>query len=369
LIACILFSESSLNLGGQELQLLQQMQALKARGIKTHLLCRPNAKIATKAKQLKLEMSPVSFCNSLHFPSIWRVRQRLVNLRPDAIICHSGHDTNVCALAARLISNRPAILRSRTYQPGVPGSFVYNHLVDLTMVPSASLRRQILVNPNIHSGRIHIVYPGIAFEAIEAAAMLPLPPELTSWLADHPGPLLVHAAMLRPEKGHLFMLEVIDGLRTLFPQVRCIMAGEGEMISRIETRIRQLDLSEHVYLSGMLNMVAPLLRKADVVILPSTVEPLGMTQIEALALEVPVVANRIDGIPETIEDGVTGWLVQAGDKLAWHNTLAEVLDKPQLARQRAHAGRLAVTAKFAVDNNTNQILELIGQVQRVSNRT
>jgi hypothetical protein len=96
----ILFSESSLNLGGQELQLLQQMQALNARGIKTHLLCRPNAKIATKATQLGLAMTTIAFRNSMHLPSIFQVRRCFVSLRPDALICHSGHDANVCAIAA-----------------------------------------------------------------------------------------------------------------------------------------------------------------------------------------------------------------------------------------------------------------------------
>ena len=366
MIACILFSESSSNLGGQELQLLQQMQALKARGIRTHLLCRPDAKIATKAQQLGLTMTSVPFRNSLHFTSIRQVRRCLIKLRPDAIICHSGHDTNVCALAARLVRNRPVILRSRTYQPGVPGSFAYNHLVDLTMVPSAALRSQLLANHRICPERIQVVYPGIAFEAIETAATTPLPPELASWLASHPGPLLVHAAMLRPEKGHLFMLDVVNNLRVRFPRIRCVMAGEGEMYSSMATRIQQLDLSEHVYLAGMLSPVAPLLLRADAVVLPSTAEPLGMAQIEALALDVAVVANRVDGIPETIEDGVTGWLVQAGDNLAWQKALAEVLENPQHARQRAHAGRLAVTERFAVDRNTNQILALIEQVQNAA---
>lgn len=348
--------------------MLQQMLALKARGIMTHLLCRSNSKIATKAKQLGLEMTAISFRNSLHFPSIWQVRRCLVNLRPQAIICHSGHDTNVCALAARLVRHRPVILRSRTYQPGRPGAFTYNRLVDLTMVPSAALRKQILVNHRIYPERIHVVYPGIAFEAIETAAKTPLRPELASWLESHPGSLLVQVAMLRGEKGHLFMLEVIHGLRARFPRIRCVMAGEGEMYSSVATRIHELDLSEHVYLAGMLNIVAPLVRQAEALVLPSTMEPLGMAQIEALALEVAVVANRVGGIPETIEDGVTGWLVQAGDVLAWQNALTEVLDNPQQARQRAHAGRLAVMARFAVEKNTDQILALIAQVQSVLNK-
>jgi len=141
------------------------------------------------------------------------------------------------------------------------------------------------------------------------------------------------------------------------------------MYSSVESRIRQLNLSEHVYLAGMLNIVAPLMQRADAVVLPSIVEPLGMAQIEALALEVPVVANRVDGIPETIQDGVTGWLVQAGDILAWQNALTEVLDNPQLARHRACAGKMEVMARFALDKNTDQILALITQAQSASNNT
>lgn len=367
MITGILFSESSPNLGGQELQLLQQMQTLNTRGIKTHLLCRADSKIAARAQQLGLEITTIPFRNSIHFPSIWQARKCLVKFRPDALICHSGHDTNICALASRLIRNRPIILRSRTYQPGMPGSFAYNHLVDMTMVPSEALRQQILENRQIFPERIRVVYPGIAFEAIKANETVPLPPDLASWLDAHPGTLLVHVAMLRGEKGHLFLLEVINALRARYPQIRCVMAGEGELHQRLEMRIRELDLTEHVYLAGMVSKVAPLLRRADVVVLPSTMEPLGMAQIEALALEIPVVANRVGGIPETIDDGVTGWLVQPGNIAAWQDALTEVLDNPQRAKQRAQAGRLMVMEKFSVGNNANQILALIAQARNASN--
>ena len=343
--------------------MLQQMQALHARGITTHLLCRQRAKIAGKARQLQLGMTMVPFRNSLHLPSIWQVRKFLLNFQPNAIICHSGHDANVCALAARLLRKRPVILRSRTYQPDIPSAFPYNHLVDMTMVPSAALRRKILANPAIDPERVHVVYPGIAFDTIQADAKKPFAADVAGWLSRHPGPLLVHTAMMRPEKGHLFMLQVMDGLRMRYPHIRCVMAGEGEMLSAIEAQICQLDLSEHVYLAGMLNNVAPLLGRADAVVLPSTAEPLGMAQIEALALQVPVVANDVDGIPETIEQGVTGWLVQPGNILAWQNALAAILDNPEQAHQRACAGQLVVTSRFAVNRNTEQILSLIEQAQ------
>jgi glycosyltransferase involved in cell wall biosynthesis len=364
MIKSVLFAESSPNLGGQELQLLQQMQALRTRGILTHLLCKPESRIRSKATQLGLPMTLIPFRNSLHLPSIWRVRQCIRNLHPDALICHSGHDTNVCALAARTVHDRPVIIRSRTYQPGIPSSFTYNHMVDLTMVPSEALRARILVNRRINAESVHVVYPGVAFDTIEAAAKMPLSPELASWLASHPGPLLVHAAMLRGEKGHLFLLDVINDLRAQFPRIRCIMAGEGEMRSRVQARILELGLAEHVYLAGMLDNVAALMSHADIVVLPSTVEPLGMVQIEALALEVPVAANRVDGIPETIEDGITGWLLPAGGRSAWHKALSEALERPEHARSLARAGRQAVLKRFAVAHNTDQILLLIEQARR-----
>jgi len=355
----LLFSESSPNLGGQELQLLQQMAALQQRGVAVRLLCRPASRIGQLARERGLDTCTIPFRNSLHIPSILAVARMVRAWRPAAVISHSGHDANNCAIAARLaclVGNRPRLIRVRTYQPGPPHAWTYNILADLTLVPSEAMRRSLLEHPRIHPERIRVLYPGLDFERIEQEAQAPLPPQLAAWLASHPGPLLAHAAMLRGEKGHGLMLEVMARLVKVFPGLRYVVAGEGELRSSLESSVRRMGLSEHVLIAGLLASVPPLLRRADLVVMPSSYEPLGMSQIEALALGVPVVASRTGGIPETVEDRRTGLLVEPGDVSQWTSALSWALEHLPEMRGMAQAGGNFVKSRFSMTANIDQLL-------------
>jgi glycosyltransferase involved in cell wall biosynthesis len=355
----ILFTESSNNLGGQELQALQQMVALENKGIKTRLACRENSGISERAALLGLQRITVPFCNSLHLPSMLIMRRLIQNWRPQAIISHSGHDANIAALSAGFLSLRPVLVRSRTYQPGRPKAWTYNRFADVTVVPSAELRRQILANPRIKSERVNVLYPGIDFTGLERAASEPLPQKIISWLNQRTGPLVVQAAMLRPEKGHLFMLDVIAQISGRFGGIRYVIAGEGEQRERIEERISVLGLTESVLLAGLMNPLAPLLKCADLVVMPSFYEPLGMAQSEALVLGAPVVASKVGGIPETVTDGETGLLVEPGNQEAWATALTWALHNLSSMRQMAQDGGKQVRSQFSVEANSAGLLRII----------
>lgn len=355
----ILFSESSPNLGGQELQLLHQMVTLKQRGIVVKLVCRPASGIYQAASQSGLELVPIAFRNSLHLPSILSIRHLLKTWRPDIVVSHSGHDANVCGVAARLIRHRPRMVRVRTYQHDIPHAWSYNWLADMTLVPSQEMRARILHNPRIQPARIHVLYPGLDFAEIARDARQALPESVAVWLAQHPGRLIVHAAMLRPEKGHLMMLDVLARLLPRFPDLRYVIAGEGEQRSGIEARVRELGITENVCMAGMLQPVAPLLQRAQLVIMPSLIEPLGMAQIEALSLGVAVVASNVDGIPETIDAGQTGLLVEPGAIQAWVDVIGWALEHPERMAAMAAAGRTRVLEKFSSEANIARFLALI----------
>ena len=356
----ILFSESSPNLGGQELQLLQQMAELQQRGLEVRLLCRATSRIASVATDRGLPTSSVPFRNSLHPPSIAAIVGIIRAWRPDAIISHSGHDANNCAIAARLCGpRRPRLIRVRTYQPGLPHAWTYNHLADLTLVPSEEVRRNLLANPRIRPERIRVLYPGLDLERLDRDAGQPVPAHIATWLAQHPGPLLVHAAMLRNEKGHAVMLDALTQLVAEFPTLRYLIAGEGELRETLAVAVRQRGLTEHVLIAGLVPGVAALYQRAALVVMPSLVEPLGMSQSEALALGVPVVASRTGGIPETVEDQRTGLLVTPGDAAAWVAALRWALQHPAEMRSMAQAGREFVRAHFSTPANIERLLNFI----------
>lgn len=358
----ILFSESSPNLGGQELQLLQQMTALRGRGIAVKLACRPASGIHNAAQEWDLDVVPVPFRNSLHIPSLHQVADLLRDWKPAAVISHSGHDANICGLAARLVSPRPYLIRARTYQHGIPHSWTYNWLADMTLVPSREMRERILRNPSIRPERIYILYPGLPFAEIASKARQPLPGIIEKWLVAHPGRLLVHAAMLRAEKGHLFMLDVLTRLLPDFPDLRYVIVGEGEERGAIQERIHALKIEEYVLLAGMVRPVAALLKQAEIVIMPSLIEPLGMAQIEALSLGIPVAASHVGGIPETITHWETGLLAEPGNPQAWQDAIAWGLNHHEQMQTMAAAGRTDVLTRFSIEANIERLLGLIGNL-------
>jgi glycosyltransferase involved in cell wall biosynthesis len=349
----VVFTESSPNLGGQELQLLEQARGLAARGVQARLLCPPTSRIAELAGEYRVPVSPVTFRNSLHPPSVLSVRNVLSQWKPDAVLSHSGHDADVCALAARLISRRPRLLvRMRTYQHGLPHAWTYNRLFDRTLVPSEEIRRRLLANPRIKGERIAVLRPGIAFAALEARGKQALDPGLEQTLARFPPRRLTHAAMLRGEKGHLFMLEVLARLRQRFPDLCYVIAGEGELEQTVRSKAKTLGLEANVCFAGLVRNLAALYVRSELVLMPSLYEPLGMSQIEALGLGIPVVASRVGGIPETMEH----LLVPPGDTEAWAQALAWALEHRDEMRASAAAGRADVRRRFELASVLDELM-------------
>jgi len=357
----VFFSDSSINIGGQELQALQQMRSLNTLGYKTILLCKPKSAIAVRAKGEGLHVIEIPFRNAFHIPSLMKLFSLVKAKSPVAMFCHGSHDALVCALVgmvqAFLASGSIPVFRMKTFQHGYPLSFAYNYLFSGTVIPSDYLRSRFLANPAINPNKLQVVYPGIDFSALDNVAEQ-LPDHVSSWLDSHPGPVISHGAILRGEKGHGTILKALPLVLKVFPNVRYLIAGEGQDKSLLEADIAALGLNENVLLTGILKKIAPLLRKSDLAVLPSIVEPLGMFQIEAQYLEVPTIASRVGGIPETILDQKTGLMIEPGNVEQWANAIIWMLSNPKSAKQMAEAGRKMVIEKFSLNANTNRLLDL-----------
>jgi glycosyltransferase involved in cell wall biosynthesis len=357
----ILFLESSKNIGGQELQLLQQMRELNQLGYQTKLLCKADSRINDFAISQALDVGVIPFRNALHLPSIFGVIRQILKLKPTVLICHSGHDAIIGSLAARLAkpwSSRPKVIRMRTYQPGLPSSFSYNYLFDKTYTPSDHLRKKILSNQKIKSDRIDVLYPGIDFSKLDSADS-PLPDDLSDWLRDHPGSIICHGAMLRGEKGHEIILRALPQVIKHAPDLRYVIAGEGPEKEHLTKLVQELDLKNHVYFAGMVSPIAPLLKISTLAVLPSLMEPLGMFQIESQYLEIPTIASNVDGIPETLIHEQTGLLVAPGDVNAWAQNMIWALANLDVIRSWAKVGKDYVVKKFSTASNTKELVRII----------
>ncbi len=366
----LFFCESSLNLGGQELQALQQACILKKQHFIPLILCRKHSKLHQAALELGLDVQTIPFRNALDLISLWRLSRLVLRHKPAAVICHSGHDSNLCSLAIHFLGitgihhPRPRLIRSKTYLAGTPNAWLYNRIFDHTLTPSQSLKNELCTsNPKINPERISVLYPGIDSQLLAQQARDPLPSTLSVALSKTLGPIVLHAAMLRSEKGHLFMLNVIKQLKAKFPDILYVAAGEGNIKPFLESKIKEYGLENNTLLAGRISPIAALMKRSHVVVMPSIYEPLGMSQLEALALGVPVVVSEEGGLVETVKHGVSGWICpkpgQSAANSSWVRALTEVFENHTKAKSMALVGQQDVLKRFDIRTNQISLLKYI----------
>jgi glycosyltransferase involved in cell wall biosynthesis len=185
------------------------------------------------------------------------------------------------------------------------------------------------VAARVRAKRTEVIYPGVR-----------APPA-----AGHKEPWTIGAAgRLTPIKGYDRLIAAFAGLRGSHPLVRLEIAGDGPSRDDLQRQVAQLGLGGAVTFLGWVNDIATAMTRWTIFLQPSLEEALGITVLQAMAAGLPVVASDVGGIPEIVEDGVTGRLVAPGDASALATAMAEMLSQPE---QRARLGAAAaVRARY-----------------------
>lgn len=151
---------------------------------------------------------------------------------------------------------------------------------------------------------------------------------------------------LMPEKGFDLLIRAVAVLRREYPQLRLSIAGEGAERPRLESLIRQLDCGRQIDLVGHLSDVRELLQTCDAFVLSSRREAFPNVLLEAMALEVPVAASRIAGVPDLITDDETGLLFEPEDVAAMAASIRRFIENGELRTRLAAAGRALVESRY-----------------------
>jgi colanic acid/amylovoran biosynthesis glycosyltransferase len=176
---------------------------------------------------------------------------------------------------------------------------------------------------------------------------------------------IICVGTLHEVKGQRFLVEACRLLAHEGVDVECRLVGAGADARALQERIQALGLADRVHLTGERTrpQIAELLRRSDVLVTPSVPtrkgkrEGIPLVLMEAMASGVPVVASRISGIPELIEDGVSGLLVPPGEPAALALALGRLHDDEQLRRRLALGGRAKVEQEFDVEQSAALLVD------------
>ncbi|MBL7068436.1 MAG: lipopolysaccharide heptosyltransferase II [Candidatus Omnitrophica bacterium] len=169
---------------------------------------------------------------------------------------------------------------------------------------------------------------------------------------------------LTPIKGHIYLIKALSVVSRMVPKLKLLIVGEPspgkEGYKReLELLVRRLGLSQVVEFTGWKEDIPEVMSQLDLLVLPSvTQEAFGRVIIEAQACGVPVVATRIGGIVDLIEDGVNGLLVTPEDIQALTESMLKIYKDPESAQRLAVEARRNVEEKFSLDKMAQRTVDL-----------
>ncbi len=239
------------------------------------------------------------------------------------------------------------------------GSMLGGHIVTV----ATSTRDELIKQHIISLERTTVIHTGTDLERFtrtlsrsEACQRLSLDPDR---------PVVGWAARFTLQKAPLDFIRVADKVRNALPDVQIYMAGEGELESEVIALINQLSLQDTIIRAPWQSDVPAMLSAFDVYALGSYWEGLPLSVLEAMAMDVPCVASAVDGTPEVIEDGVSGFLVAPGDIDQMAEYIIQLLTDEDRRKAFSLAARKRIETFFSAERMVSEWESLFRDMARL----
>jgi len=277
-------------------------------------------------------------------------------LAPDIIHAHDPHGVAMAGMAlsiggaSRWREGRkaPALVASRRVDFHLKANsfsrWKYRQ-VDAFVAASEAIR-QMLIGDGVSEERVVTVHEGIDVDRIDGTPAVNV--HETLWLPHH-APLVGNVAALVPHKGQRYLIEAAHLVVQKNPDARFVIFGEGELREHLEHLVREHHLEKHVLLPGFRTDVIGCIKGFDLFVMSSVTEGLGTSLLDAMACRKAIVATRAGGIPEVVDEGRTGRLVEPRDPRQLADAIVTLIQDEAMRKRMADAGYARVRKRFTVE--------------------
>lgn len=175
------------------------------------------------------------------------------------------------------------------------------------------------------------------------------------------GKRVLFVGRLDAVKGVPLLLEAFAAVGRDHQDARLTVVGDGPARAALEAQAKRLGIDGATVFAGYRaqDEVAALLEEADMLVLPSFAEGVPVVLMEAMASRIPVIASQVAGVPELVQQGVSGFVIPAGDLDTLTARLGDLLSDPELCRRMGEAGRATVKAEYDIDREAKWLLALL----------
>jgi glycosyltransferase involved in cell wall biosynthesis len=302
-----------------------------------------------------------------------RIKRLMARLRPEAVLINNGgypggESSRLVPTAARVAGARSVahFVHNMAYPPAWPAGIEHrldrraDAATDIWLTAADRASDALAAQRGFDRDRVRTIHYGIP-EPEPVADRDAARAELGFGDPGAVGLLVV--AAFEPRKGHAWFLDALTQVDD--PRVRVAFVGTGPEEQRVRDQIAAVGLGDRVKLLGWRDDVQRLMPAADALVLPSLGnECLPYAILEAMSHGLPVVGTDVAGIPEEIEDGVTGEVVAPGDVPAMAGAIGWLAGDADRARRRGEDGRRRWARMFRVDRMVDDVLAQIAPGRR-----
>lgn len=359
----VLHVEAGMHLYGGALQVVFLLRGLKERGVDCVLACPEGSAIAREASP-HAQVVTLPMKGDLDVGLLGRLRRLIREVRPNVVHLHSRRGSDIWGALAGRLEGVPVVLSRRVDNP--EARWVVNlkyRLYDEVVTISDGIR-QVLLSEGVPADKLHCV-----LSAVDTQQYQPNRQHL-DWFRDTfqiaPDELVIGmVAQFIRRKGHETLLDALPTVFAQHPRTKVILFGQGPIRDEIQARVQASpELVARVQLPGFRRDLDQILPCLDILVHPAFMEGLGVSLLQAAACGVPLVGGRAGGIPEIIQPGLNGELIEPGDVTALSSALNTLLDSADLRQRYGVAGREWVEARFSITSMVHGNLAVYEQACR-----
>jgi len=348
----ILLLANHLNPGGIATYTISLAQGLKNKG---HLI-----KVASRGGEWCRRLEELGIEHiylSLHTKSelspriFFAKRELLKRLETDRVdILHAQtRITRVLAQFMRNHSGIPFVSTAHGFYTRRLGQRFFPCWGDGVVAISQAVKNDLVDKFKLDKRKIKVIYNGIDVYRSNKIITDQDKAQIKEDLGIDSEKVVVSISRLSFIKGQIYLVRAMEKIARDYPGLSCIIVGEGEAEDSLRKETDNLNLGKRVRFLKSVEDTTKILSIADVFVLPTMQEGLGLAILEAMASGIPVISTNIGGIPEIIRDGTNGLLVPAQDASALAGAISRLLKDEPLRIRLALNGRETVREKFSAE--------------------
>lgn len=358
---------------GAEAQMANLLAALhQTEGVKLDVVLLNHGELEARLRQAGIPVTVLDEGQLSAFIIAWRLWRHFRRKRPDLVHTHRCKENVLGSVAARLVGARSVRtvhgrdeddsprwrLDKRSYRwlDRFSGRWLQQRLIAV----SAQLREELAVD--FSRQRITVIENGIDVDALVRAA------KPRASLPGQAGRIRIGlVGRLAPVKRVDLFLQVAHDLQARQPGMfEFYVVGEGAQDVFCRQLIERLGLNDVVHLLGFHANAAAILAALDLLLMTSDHEGLPMTLLEALGLEIPIVAGAVGGIPELLADGAAGTLVHQQQPGAYVEAVLALFADPASLQRKVRSGVARVRGHYSAERNADEHVALYREIVSIS---